>query len=85
MFKKTLNTCGIGENDILGLFGADHTDYNQDRDSQKQPSLTEMTRAAIENGPWAHLFTGVTEENVIPQLMSYASCVGVGHTACDAA
>lgn len=33
-------------------------------------------------GPWAHLFSGVLEENVIPHLMSYASCVGEGYTAC---
>lgn len=33
-------------------------------------------------GPYAHLFTGVLEQNVIPHLMAYASCVGEGHTAC---
>ncbi|KAK4874973.1 hypothetical protein RN001_014333, partial [Aquatica leii] len=27
-------------------------------------------------GPWSHLFTGVTEQHVIPHIMSYASCVG---------
>ncbi|KAJ8986185.1 hypothetical protein NQ317_005659 [Molorchus minor] len=26
-------------------------------------------------GPWAHLFTGVMEENVIPHLIGYAACV----------
>lgn len=26
-------------------------------------------------GPWAHLFTGVMEENVIPHLIAFASCV----------
>ncbi|XP_050503672.1 membrane-bound alkaline phosphatase-like [Diabrotica virgifera virgifera] len=25
-------------------------------------------------GPWAHLFTGVMEQNVIPHLMAFASC-----------
>ncbi|KAJ3645658.1 hypothetical protein Zmor_023299 [Zophobas morio] len=39
--------------------------------------------AIFAKGPWAHLFTGVMEENVIPHLMSYASCVGNGETACD--
>lgn len=34
-------------------------------------------------GPWAHLFTGVVEQNVIPHLMAYASCVGEGKKACD--
>ncbi|XP_074039693.1 membrane-bound alkaline phosphatase-like [Leptinotarsa decemlineata] len=31
--------------------------------------------AIFARGPWAHLFTGVMEENVIPHLMAYASCV----------
>lgn len=35
------------------------------------------------SGPWAHLFTGVVEQNVIPHLMAYASCVGSGSTVCD--
>ncbi|CAH0563811.1 unnamed protein product [Brassicogethes aeneus] len=34
-------------------------------------------------GPWSHLFTGVMEENVIPHLMAFASCVSNGITACD--
>ncbi|XP_060521541.1 alkaline phosphatase-like [Cylas formicarius] len=29
-------------------------------------------------GPWAHLFTGVMEENVIPYLMAYAACLSRG-------
>ncbi|KAJ9577041.1 hypothetical protein L9F63_006389, partial [Diploptera punctata] len=33
-------------------------------------------------GPWSHLFTGVMEQNVIPHLMAFASCVGKGLTAC---
>lgn len=33
-------------------------------------------------GPWSHLFTGVYEQNVIPHLMAYASCIGDGMTAC---
>ncbi|GJQ80046.1 hypothetical protein Trydic_g19334 [Trypoxylus dichotomus] len=33
-------------------------------------------------GPWAHLFSGVMEQNVIPHLMAYASCVGDGAIAC---
>ena len=34
---------------VLGLFGASHMDYEADRDDSEQPSLTEMTRFAIEN------------------------------------
>ncbi|XP_017074664.2 membrane-bound alkaline phosphatase [Drosophila eugracilis] len=33
-------------------------------------------------GPWAHLFTGVYEQNTIPHLMAYASCLGEGQTMC---
>ncbi|KAK4874972.1 hypothetical protein RN001_014332 [Aquatica leii] len=28
------------------------------------------------SGPWAHLFTGVTEQHVIPHILSYASRIG---------
>ncbi|KAG4071400.1 hypothetical protein HA402_011554 [Bradysia odoriphaga] len=35
------------------------------------------------SGPWAHLFTGVLEQNVIPHFMAYAACIGNGRTACD--
>ncbi|KAF2899038.1 hypothetical protein ILUMI_07137 [Ignelater luminosus] len=34
-------------------------------------------------GPWAHLFTGVNEQNLIPHIMAYASCIGNGITVCD--
>ena len=34
-------------------------------------------------GPWAHLFKGTLEQNVIPHIMAYASCVGDGLKACD--
>nr|CAD7206222.1 unnamed protein product [Timema douglasi] len=33
-------------------------------------------------GPWAHLFTGVYEQHVIPHMMAFASCIGRGLTAC---
>lgn len=33
-------------------------------------------------GPWAHLFSGVYEQNVIPHLIGYASCMGDGLTLC---
>ncbi|PSN45949.1 hypothetical protein C0J52_16536 [Blattella germanica] len=33
-------------------------------------------------GPFSHLFTGVIEQNVIPHLIAYASCVGSGRTYC---
>nr|1K7H_A Chain A, Alkaline Phosphatase [Pandalus borealis]1K7H_B Chain B, Alkaline Phosphatase [Pandalus borealis] len=35
------------------------------------------------NGPFAHLFTGVYEENYIPHALAYAACVGTGRTFCD--
>lgn len=35
------------------------------------------------SGPWAKLFTGVLEQNVIPHFMAYAACIGTGLTACD--
>lgn len=34
-------------------------------------------------GPWAHLFTGVIEQNVIPHTMAFAACIGSGLTACN--
>lgn len=34
-------------------------------------------------GPWAHLFQGTIEQNVIPHIMAYASCIGSGLTMCD--
>lgn len=34
-------------------------------------------------GPWSHLFTGVYEQNTIPYMMAYASCVGEGLTMCS--
>lgn len=39
--------------------------------------------AIFAHGPWAHLFTGVNEQNMIPHMMAYASCVGTGMTVCD--
>ncbi|XP_062131456.1 membrane-bound alkaline phosphatase [Drosophila sulfurigaster albostrigata] len=35
------------------------------------------------SGPWAHLFTGVYEQNTIPHMLAFAACVGDGKTACD--
>lgn len=35
------------------------------------------------SGPWSHLFTGNYEQNAIPHLMAYASCIGNGLKACD--
>lgn len=34
-------------------------------------------------GPWAHLFQGTLEQNVIPHVMAYASCIGDGMNMCD--
>lgn len=33
-------------------------------------------------GPWSHLFEGVMEQNTIPHIMAYASCVGTRSTSC---
>jgi alkaline phosphatase len=33
-------------------------------------------------GPWSHLYAGSFEQNFIPHVMAYASCVGHGQTVC---
>jgi alkaline phosphatase len=33
-------------------------------------------------GPYAHLFQGTIEQNIIPHIMAYAACIGDGITAC---
>ncbi|XP_035919779.1 alkaline phosphatase-like [Anopheles stephensi] len=38
--------------------------------------------AVYASGPWSHLFTGSYEQNVIPHMMAYASCIGNGLKAC---
>ncbi|GAB0098214.1 Alkaline phosphatase [Sergentomyia squamirostris] len=38
--------------------------------------------AVFANGPWAHLFVGLYEQNLIPHAIAYASCCGDGLTAC---
>ncbi|KAI4455923.1 alkaline phosphatase [Holotrichia oblita] len=57
----------------------------------KYPSLVPMDSAThsgedvgiFASGPWSHLFVGFNEQNVIPHIMAFASCVGDGYTACD--
>ncbi|XP_053947175.1 membrane-bound alkaline phosphatase-like [Anastrepha ludens] len=39
--------------------------------------------AVFASGPWAHLFSGVYDQNTIPHLMAYASCLANGLTACS--
>ncbi|XP_068083960.1 membrane-bound alkaline phosphatase-like [Anabrus simplex] len=39
--------------------------------------------AVFATGPWAHLLTGLYEQNFIPHMMAYASCIGSGLTACS--
>lgn len=34
-------------------------------------------------GPWAHLFVGSFEQNVLPLIMSYASCIGPSKGKCS--
>ncbi|KAJ8936806.1 hypothetical protein NQ318_003051 [Aromia moschata] len=69
-------------------------DYSKDDTSNKEyqfPGLFNLSSethggddvAIFANGPWAHLYAGVLEENVIPHIMAYASCVGKGLTACS--
>lgn len=60
------------------------TTHNLEESDYKYPSLVMLDSethggedvAIFANGPWAHLFTGVTEQHVIPHILSYASCVG---------
>ncbi|XP_055842325.1 alkaline phosphatase, tissue-nonspecific isozyme-like [Episyrphus balteatus] len=39
--------------------------------------------AVYASGPWAHLFTGVFEQNTIPHMLAYALCIGDGLKSCD--
>lgn len=39
--------------------------------------------AVFASGPWAHLFSGVYEQNLIPHAMGYATCLGHGLTSCS--
>lgn len=34
-------------------------------------------------GPWAHLLSGVFEQNYIAHVVGYAGCIGDGLTSCD--
>lgn len=57
----------------------------------KYPSTVPMTDethdggdvAIFAHGPWAHLFSGVVEQNIIPHIMAYAACIGDGLTMCQ--
>ncbi|XP_053965110.1 alkaline phosphatase-like [Anastrepha ludens] len=35
------------------------------------------------SGPWEHLFRGVMQQNLLPHMMAYASCMGTGPKMCD--
>ncbi|XP_030378103.1 alkaline phosphatase, tissue-nonspecific isozyme [Scaptodrosophila lebanonensis] len=39
--------------------------------------------AVFAQGPQAHLFSGIMEQNLLPHLMSYAACLGDGTTVCQ--
>lgn len=39
--------------------------------------------AVYTSGPWSHLFTGIFEQNAIPEMLAYATCIGDGKKACD--
>ncbi|VVC32927.1 Alkaline-phosphatase-like, core domain,Alkaline phosphatase-like, alpha/beta/alpha,Alkaline phosphatase [Cinara cedri] len=55
------------------------------------PSLVPMSQeshggedvAVWARGPWAHLFVGSFEQNVLPLIMSYASCIGPNEGKCS--
>jgi hypothetical protein len=37
----------------------------------------------IAHGPYSHMFSGVYEQNDIPHLMAFVSCIGNGLKTCD--
>lgn len=37
----------------------------------------------LAKGPFSHLLSGIHEQNYIPYVMAYASCVGNGPTFCE--
>lgn len=39
--------------------------------------------AVFARGPWSQLFSGTIEQNLIPHVMAFASCVGNGITLCN--
>lgn len=46
--KNGLKNCNFNKtNYLLGLFGSDHLDYHLEADHDKQPTLAEMTEAAV--------------------------------------
>lgn len=46
--KNDLDNLNVADTDyVLGLFASYHMDYNLEADRTKQPSLTQMTQAAI--------------------------------------
>ncbi|KAF5280050.1 hypothetical protein FQR65_LT03305 [Abscondita terminalis] len=73
-------------NGVKGIVGSRPDISNDDFGDidYKYPSLVLLSKethagedvAIFAKGPWAHLFTGVTEQNAIPYIISYASCIG---------
>ncbi|XP_066997528.2 membrane-bound alkaline phosphatase isoform X2 [Anabrus simplex] len=69
----------------------DLTEDNMKTDTYEYPALVPLTSethggddvAVFATGPWAHLLTGMYEQNYIPHVMAYASCIGSGLTACS--
>nr|XP_014092640.2 alkaline phosphatase [Bactrocera oleae] len=39
--------------------------------------------AVYASGPWEHLFSGVMQQNLLPHMMAYASCIGDGQKMCS--
>ncbi|XP_067004834.2 membrane-bound alkaline phosphatase [Anabrus simplex] len=74
--------------------GCKRHDLNEDNmksDTYEFPALVPLSAethggddvAVFATGPWAHLLTGLYEQNYIPHVMAYASCIGSGLTACS--
>lgn len=67
-----------------------HADEMRDKD-YVWPAMVPLTSAAhggddvgvFAIGPWAHLFSGAYEQNVIPHVIAYAACLADGQTMCD--
>lgn len=59
--------------------------------NQHYPALVPLSQAAHGGddvgvyacGPWAHLFSGVYDQNLLPHLMAFATCIGDETTACN--
>lgn len=73
-----------------GVLRRNLKNINMKQKDYKFPSAVPLTSethggddvAVFASGPFAHLFTGVYEQNFIPHAMGYAACLGGKKTAC---